>query len=161
MTEFPSPAKLEELISFVESSESVVRFQFDSPVHSVQEAIDVSGFEKSEFIKSICMKHKKEDIFIVAIIPGSSKVDKKMLVDGINPKKWVMATPDQILTYTGFPVGGVPPVCLPENILKFVDPRVILKEFVVGGGGTRESLLRLPSKLIAEDGAEKRVISFG
>ncbi|MHA2031197.1 MAG: aminoacyl-tRNA deacylase [Candidatus Kariarchaeaceae archaeon] len=142
-------------------SEGVERYEYDQPVRSVTEAIEASGLTKGDFIKSICLKHKKEDIFIIAIILAGSKVDKKKLKEGVGPKKWTMASPQQIYNAIGFPAGGVPPVCLPENLNVYVDPRVLTREYVVGGGGTQSSLMKLPPKLIKESGAVEKIISVG
>lgn len=157
----PHHNRLQELIDWIEQTPNTERFEFSQPVRSVKEAIDASGFSKSEFIKSICLKHKKEDVFVVAIIPASSKVDKKLLLEGVNAKKWNMATSEEILKYTGFPAGGVPPIFLGDMIIKYVDPRVLKKEYVVGGGGTQQSLIRIPAQLIQNFGIVEKIVSFG
>ena len=159
----PTPEKHELLMQWFENHKSAgaERFEYDQPVRSVHEAIDVSGLKKADFIKSICLKHKKEDTFVIAIILAGSKVNKKMIREGVSPKKWAMATPEQIFNTIGFPAGGVPPVCLPIDLDVYVDPRVLKRDFVVGGGGTQASLMKLPPHLILESGAEERIISIG
>ena len=159
----PTPAKFELLLQWLENhkSEGAERFEYDEPVRSVHEAINVSGLKKGDFIKSICLQHKKDNTFVIAIILAGSKVNKKMIREGVNPKKWSMATPEQIFNTIGFPPGGVPPVCLPIELDVYVDPRVLKREFVVGGGGTQSSLMKLPPHLVLEAGAEERIISIG
>ncbi len=159
----PEPKKMAEFKNWIEShsNDGVELYQYNEPVRSVAEAVEVSGLEKSQFIKSICLKHKSEGNFVIAIILAGSRVDKKKLQEGVAPKRWAMATPDEILDLIGFPAGGVPPVCLPDDLPVYIDPRVLTRFFVVGGGGTKSSLLKLPSKLILESGAEKRIISIG
>lgn len=159
----PSSEKYNLLLQWINDhkSEGVERYEYEQPVRSVHEAVEVSGLMKADFIKSICLKHKKEDIIVIAIILAGSKVNKKMIHEGVSPKKWAMATPEQISKTIGFPAGGVPPVCLPKDISVYVDPRVLKREFVVGGGGTQSALMKLPPHLIIESGAEERIISIG
>ncbi|MCE7734301.1 MAG: YbaK/EbsC family protein [Candidatus Heimdallarchaeota archaeon] len=159
----PTSEKYELLLEWIEGykSEGVERYEYEHPVRSVYEAVEVSGLKKGDFIKSICLKHKKEGTIVIAIILAGSKVNKKMIREGVSPKKWAMATPDQIFDAIGYPAGGVPPVCLPNAMSVYVDPRVLKREYVVGGGGTQSSLLKLPPKLILASGAEERIISIG
>ncbi|MFV2014244.1 MAG: aminoacyl-tRNA deacylase, partial [Candidatus Heimdallarchaeota archaeon] len=123
----PLADKYQLLLKWIDDhkSEGVERYEYDQPVRSVAEAIDISGFKKGDFIKSICLKHKKEDTIVIAIILAGSKVNKKMIREGVSPKKWSMPTPEQIFNAIGFPAGGVPPVCLPNDIIVYVDPRVL------------------------------------
>lgn len=159
----PDPLIMAEFKDWIDRhlDAGVELYQYNEPVRSVAEAVEVSGLEKSQFIKSICLKHKSEGNFVIAIILAGSRVDKKKLQEGVAPKRWRMATPDEILEMIGFPAGGVPPVCLPDDLPVYVDPRVLTRDFVVGGGGTQSSLLKLPSKFILESGAKERIISIG
>lgn len=159
----PTSEKYDLLLQWIDGhkSKGVERYEYEQPVRSVHEAVEVSGLKKGDFIKSICLKHKKEDTIVIAIILAGSKVNKKMIREGVSPKKWAMATPDQIFNAIGYPAGGVPPVCLPDDIIVYVDPRVLKREYVVGGGGTQSSLMTLPPQLILESGAEERIISIG
>ena len=107
------------------------------------------------------MKHRSDGNFVIAIILSGSRVDKKRLQEGVAPKRWIMATPTEILNLIGFPAGGVPPVCLPNDLSVYVDPRVLTREFVIGGGGSQSSLIKLPPRFILDSGAKERIISVG
>jgi prolyl-tRNA editing enzyme YbaK/EbsC (Cys-tRNA(Pro) deacylase) len=154
--------KLDALLEFCKlNKDQIERMVFDQPVRSVQQAVEVSGYPKSNFIKTVLLRHKSEGNYICTVITGGSKVDKKVLQDGVNPKRWRLATPEEVLEVTGFPVGGVPPVCLGSVVKIYVDPRVLTREYVIGGGGTANSLLKLNPELIKENGAVEKVVSFG
>lgn len=154
--------KLKNLIDYcLENDENITRMEYTKPVRSVSEAISVSGVEKSDFIKTVILRHKSERNFVIAIILGGSKVDKKALQEGVRPKRWRLATHEEVLEVTGFPVGGVPPICLGNKAELYVDPRVMKKEWVVGGGGTSDSLVKLRPNLIVRQGAKIKIISFG
>jgi prolyl-tRNA editing enzyme YbaK/EbsC (Cys-tRNA(Pro) deacylase) len=154
--------KLDALLEFCKlNKDQIERMVFDQPVRSVQQAVEVSGYPKSNFIKTVLLRHKSEGNYICTVITGGSKVDKKVLQDGVNPKRWGLATPEEVLEVTGFPVGGVPQVCLGSVVKIYVDPRVLTREYVIGGGGTANSLLKLNPELIKENGAVEKVVSFG
>lgn len=159
----PDPVKMAEFTKWIDKNKKngVELFQYNRPVRSVAEAVEVSGFKKSQFIKSICMKHRSEGNFVIAIILSGSRVDKKSLQQGVAPKRWIMATPEEILDLIGFPAGGVPPVCLPHDLTVYVDPRVLTREFVIGGGGSQSSLIKLPPNFIIDSGAINKIISIG
>ncbi|MHA2250373.1 MAG: aminoacyl-tRNA deacylase [Candidatus Kariarchaeaceae archaeon] len=156
----------ETLLNFCKTNKTEIdRMEYDEPVRSVLEAVEVSGYPKSKFIKTVLLRHKSEGNYVIAIIIGGTKVDKKALQEGVNPKRWRMADPDEVLEVTGFPVGGVPPICLSHSLEYttkiYVDPRVLQRDFVIGGGGTQNSLLKLDPKFIVIQGAEVKVVSFG
>ena len=157
-----STEKLDLLLGYCESKrDQIERIVFEQPVRSVQEAVEVSGYPKSNFIKTVVLCHKSEGNYVIAIIIGGTKVDKKALQDGVRPKRWRLASTEEVLEVTGFPVGGVPPVCLGSFAKIYVDPRVLTREYVIGGGGTANSLLKLNPELIRDNGAEEKVVSFG
>ena len=135
--------------------------KFDKPVKSVMEAVAVSNIEKKHFIKTIIMKNKDDGQLIALILLAGSKVDKKVIRDGVGPKRWTFATAEEIIQNIGYPAGGVPPIFLPADLIKYVDPRVLNRDLVVGGGGTIDSLIKLPPRYIEEMGAVKKILSFG
>lgn len=149
-----------KLLELVDSSPEIERFIFQNRVKTIDEAIEVSGFKKSQFIKTIVLRHKDTDEFVISILKAGSNVDRKVLREGVKPKRWKLATITEVLELTGFPVGGVPAICL-GSLTKYVDPRVLKEEFVVSGGGDEMSLIKLPSRLIIEDGAIEKIVSFG
>lgn len=152
---------MEYLRKWIASKRDVVLYEFDSPVKSVEQAVKVSGKPRSDIIKTIILKHRDEEIYVACIITASARVDKKAIQKGVGGKRWRMATTEEIKRILGFPVGGVPPICLGEKVVRYVDPRVLEKDFVIGGGGTTNSLIGLPPHYISDDGATSKVISFG
>ena len=150
------------LLNWIEDNKSIVELLvYDAPVKTVIEAVEVSKIEKKHFIKTIIMKNKNDAEIVALIVPAGTKVDKKAIREGTGPKRWTFASHEAILDNLGFPAGGVPPVCLPNEITVYVDPRVLKNEFVVGGGGSTTTLLRLPPHLITQEGAIEKIISYG
>jgi prolyl-tRNA editing enzyme YbaK/EbsC (Cys-tRNA(Pro) deacylase) len=150
------------LLNWIEEKKDAVELLvYDAPVKSVIEAVQVSKIEKKYFIKTIIMKNKNDAELVALIVPAGTKVDKRSIRENTGPKRWIFASPEDIQAKVGFPAGGVPPVCLPEELKVYVDPRVLKNEFVVAGGGSTTTLLRLPPYLITQEGAIEKIISYG
>ena len=149
------------LSDWLEETYDIEMLKFSDQVMSVQDAVRVSGYPRNEFVKTIVLIHKDDGTIVTATITAGSRVDKVKLMDGVNGKRWRMATPEEVLENTGYPVGGVPPIGLPSGLTRYVDPRVLKKKYIIGGGGTTLSLIRFNPNLIVQDGVEIKIISKG
>lgn len=123
---------------------------FDTSCHSVAEACRATGAKSEDFVKSVCLKGDGD--FIVAIIGGNFRVSTKRVAKGLGIKVPRIATPEEVLLHTGFPIGGVPPVGYEATFC--IDDKVLEKEFVWAGGGSGSALVRIaPSEIISCTGA--------
>jgi len=117
---------------------------FERSVHTVKEAAKALNAKPSDFVKSVVLL--SGDRVIVAIVPGDERVSPKRVGEALGLPTPRLATPSEVLRYTGFPAGGVPPFGYPARVL--IDPGVLEKEFVYGGGGSARSLLKIrPTEL--------------
>lgn len=113
-------------------------------VLTVKQAAEEIGVPEDQIIKTLVVMTPKGAL--LAILDGRSRLDLSKL----NGR---LATPDEVRELTGFEVGEVPPVGIPMRTL--VDSRVLEKDFVYGGGGSRRKLVRISPKAIVEyQGAE-------
>lgn len=80
---------------------------------------------------------------VLAIVTGKDSVDPKKLAKAIDTIGVRMATPTEAKRYSGYSVGGVPPVGHKMKIRTVIDMKVVRKKFVYGGGGSDNSLLRI------------------
>jgi len=115
-------------------------FHFVQSCHSVEDAMKASGAKRDDFIKSICMLDDDGSL-IVGIVMGENKVDAGEVGRILGIRKPVIAKPDVVQKKTGFPCGGTPPFGF--EALYLIDPRVMEKEVVWGGGGSERSLTRI------------------
>ena len=114
------------LLNWIEDNRNLVELLvYVRPVKSVIEAVEVSKIEKKYFIKTIIMKNKNDAELVALIVPAGTKVDRRSIREGTGPKRWTFASHEDIQDQLGFPAGGVPPVCLPEELKVYVDPRVL------------------------------------
>jgi len=117
------------------------------PTRTVRDAAEFLGVDESSIVKTLIVR--ANDAYYAVILPGDRKLDFEKLkrIVGSEPR---LAKPDEVLTATGFPAGGVPPVALPESIRVIVDQGVLEKEVVYGGGGEENCLLEFKPKEYVE-----------
>jgi len=116
----------------------VIKLQ--TPVRTVKEAARAMGVSEDKIIKTIVVNCGGE--FRAYIVRGNKKLELKSL--GCR-----LATPEEVLTATGYPIGGVPPVL---NIPAFIDEELLTEDYVYGGGGDDHSLLKFKPRDLVERG---------
>ncbi|MHA2142348.1 MAG: aminoacyl-tRNA deacylase [Candidatus Thorarchaeota archaeon] len=117
-------------------------------VRSVEEASQQLGVPPERFIKTVVFIDSKEQP-ILAIVKGTDRASSKRIGKALEIPPPTLATPDDAVRLTGYKVGGTPPVSILEA-KTLIDPRVMLMEEVVGGGGTDHHLLRIDPERILE-----------
>jgi prolyl-tRNA editing enzyme YbaK/EbsC (Cys-tRNA(Pro) deacylase) len=134
--QIPSPARLEDVGEIL---------KLEVPVRTVKEAARAVGVSEDKVVKTIVVNCGGE--FRAYILRGNKRLDLKSL--GCR-----LATPEEVLAVTGYPVGGVPPVL---NIPVFIDEELLNEDYVYGGGGDDYSLLRFKPQVLVERGFAKPV----
>ncbi|MFW9911263.1 MAG: aminoacyl-tRNA deacylase [Candidatus Thorarchaeota archaeon] len=122
--------------------------------HTVQDAADAVDAGVDEIIKNICLMDS-EDNFIVAIVKGAHRVSTSRVAKVLGVESTRTATPDEILQYSGYPVGGVPSFGFDAIFL--VDPKVMEREVVYSSGGSTTSLLKVATKVLLDSNKGKLV----
>ncbi len=131
----------EKLYKFLkEKNSSAELLIFDKSCHSVSEAAKTAKANPEDFIKSICIVDKNEDM-IVAIVKGKDRTSTSRIAKSLNIERPRIATPKEILSKTGYPCGGIPPFGYNAKFL--IDPKVMEKETVYGGGGSERALVKI------------------
>jgi len=115
------------------------------PVRTVREAARAVGVGEDKIIKTIVVNCGGE--FRAYILRGTKRLDVKSL--GCR-----LATPEEVLSVTGYPVGGVPPVL---GIPVFIDEELLSEDYVYGGGGDDHSLLKFRPRDLVEKGLAEPV----
>lgn len=115
--------------------------EFDDPVRTVEEASRKVPADR--IIKSIVLvgSDKKP---ILAILPAQNKISYKKLKTLLKVKDVRLAQADEVLEYSGYPVGGVPPFNKITRIL--LDPAVRRNARSIAGGGDPDKLIELETK---------------
>lgn len=147
----------EKLKNFIrEKNIQAEHLSFEQSCHSVEEACAAVNATPDEFVKNICM-FDAEGKIIVAIVKGEDRVSTTLVGEALKIPKPRIATPEEILEKTGYPCGGTPSFGYTATFL--IDPRVVEKEIVYSGGGSQNSLVKIPTKelLKANQGQVARV----
>ncbi|RSN71722.1 aminoacyl-tRNA deacylase [Candidatus Methanodesulfokora washburnensis] len=114
------------------------------PVRTVKETSALTGLPESSIIKTLIFVSEKGGI--AAIVPGDKKADLEKLSRIFGKVR--LASADEILSLTGFPLGGVPP--FGHGLQTVVDSSLKPDEEVVGGGGDEMTLIKVKVRDIIE-----------
>jgi prolyl-tRNA editing enzyme YbaK/EbsC (Cys-tRNA(Pro) deacylase) len=115
------------------------------PTPTVEAAAQALGTHPENIIKSILFIVSGQPV--IAITCGTAYVDKRAIGDHyhIGRKQVKTADAETVLAVTGYAAGAVPPFGHRQPLATFLDPQVIKQEWVYGGGGAENALLRVRS----------------
>lgn len=112
---------------------------FDSSCHSVADAAKAASCSQDDLVKNICMI--ADGKLIVAIVKGEDRVSTSLVGSELGSSVPRIATPDEILSLSGYPCGGVP--SFGYDAIFMIDSRVMEKEIVYTGGGSPNALVKI------------------
>ena len=119
------------------------------PVKTVEQATRETGVSASKVIKSLVLICENTPLLV--IVDGISKVNLKKLEKRFGRCRFARAK--EVKELTGYEVGGVPPVGVPLPTI--VDKQVMENEYVIGGGGSIDRLVKIsPEKIVKYQKAE-------
>jgi Cys-tRNA(Pro)/Cys-tRNA(Cys) deacylase len=136
----------ELLRSFLVSHRIWHRFiEFDEPVKTVEQAARKVDVE--QIVKSIVLVDS-DNAPLLVVLPAKNRISYRKLKALLGVKDVRLANEEEVLTYSGYPVGGVPPF----NLLgrTFVDREVLKNHTAIAGGGDTNKLVELHTKDIIE-----------
>lgn len=123
---------------------------------TVAAAAEAMSVSPDAIIKSVLFIVRKNDPLLV-IANGERRIQPRLIAERlqVGKKQVKMASPAEVLRWTGFPAGGVPPFGHPQPLRTWLDPAVLEQPAVYGGGGAETVLLRIDTaELLAVTGAE-------
>lgn len=104
------------------------------PVRNLEELLLKRGIDPQSVVRSVLFK-TASDKFVLLAVAGGGRADWGVLRKHLNERKCRMAEFDEVPEATGYVVGAVPPIALPEDIKILVDHSVKGYETVVIGSG--------------------------
>lgn len=104
------------------------------PVRNLEELLSSRGIDPQSIVRSVLFK-TASDKFVLLAVAGGGRADWGVLRKHLNERKCRMAEYDEVSEATGYVVGAVPPVALPESITILVDNSVKDYETVIIGSG--------------------------
>lgn len=89
---------------------------------------------------------------LLALVAGDRKADVRRLAVllGVPRKRLRLATPDEVIQATGYPIGGVPPLGHPARIETVIDASFARYDELFAAAGTAHAVFRIPRPLLVE-----------
>lgn len=104
------------------------------PVRNLEELLVKHGLDPQSVVRSVLFK-TASDKYVLLAVAGGGRADWGVLRKHLNERKCRMAEFDEVPEATGYVVGAVPPIALPEHIQVLVDSSVKDYDTVVIGSG--------------------------
>jgi prolyl-tRNA editing enzyme YbaK/EbsC (Cys-tRNA(Pro) deacylase) len=119
------------------------------------------GYAPEDSANTILVVGKSQPpVYVACVVLATTRLDvNKAVRHRLGVRKASFASADETRQLTGMMIGGVTALALPPDLPLWVDARVMGRERIVLGGGTRsckvlvppDALLRLPNAEVVED----------
>jgi prolyl-tRNA editing enzyme YbaK/EbsC (Cys-tRNA(Pro) deacylase) len=121
--------------------------------HTSGKAAGSLDIHLEEVAKTVVFVDRGGNPFLV-IVGGAVRVRQNELSRRLGATKLRLATVDEVLTFTGFPAGGVSPIANLCRERVYMDELLMRMERVYAGGGSDEYILKIrPADILKESGA--------
>ena len=114
------------------------------PIRHLEELLTNEGRDPDSVVRSLLFKTKSNN-FILLAAAGGGRADWAVLRKHLDERKLRMAEFDEVEQATGYVIGAVPPIALPENIRVLVDESLSDYDDVIIGSGVLGYALGLSS----------------
>ncbi|MGE5397456.1 MAG: YbaK/EbsC family protein [Chitinophagales bacterium] len=112
--------------------------ELNTDTSTAELAAQALGLEVGQIAKSLLFRSKIGYFMVVSA--GDVRMDQKRLKELIGGKAR-MASPEEVLEITGYPVGGVCPFLMPNPIPLYLDDSLLRYDVVYAAAGTANSAL--------------------
>lgn len=119
-------------------------FRHAEPPRSLEEAAAGRGHRPEQVVRSILFRLSQDDYALV-LVAGSGQLPWKALRRILGQSRIRMATPEEVLAVTGYPVGAVAPFGMPGRPRILLDASVLAEAEVSMGSGVRGTAIILRS----------------
>ena len=135
------PDRLARFIALHRIDASVVASEVAAP--TAEAAAQLLGVPLSSIVKTMVLTDGAS--FVVAILPGSRRLDLKKAASVLGTGALRFADPAEVLEQTGFPAGGVAPLGFARELAVVIDESLSRSGdgTVIAGGGRPELLMRV------------------
>jgi len=131
-----------------------IRF-FEDSTHNSELAAQTLGVKVGQIAKTILLMVDESPVIVV--ISGDRRVDFKKVKTLRGGRKVRLGGPEDVVAHTGFKVGAVSPVALPERIPIYQDPSLRRFETIYPAAGeTNNMFVTTPGELLTLTGAQEK-----
>jgi prolyl-tRNA editing enzyme YbaK/EbsC (Cys-tRNA(Pro) deacylase) len=126
---------IEKVKQFLYSKDPTVKvIEFEQDTSTSYLAAQALGTEVAQIAKSILLKDKK-GAYLLIVSTGDARIDNKKIKQ-ISSTRLRMASADEVLEVTGFPIGGVCPFALKSQVPIYLDDSLRRFPVVYAAAGT-------------------------
>lgn len=111
-------------------------FTHAGPVESLEQAARERGQRPTQIVRSILFR-LAQDRFAMVLVAGPAQVDWKRLRQHLGQSRLTMASADEVLAATGYPIGAVGPLGLLQPLPMYIDDSVLAEAEISIGSGVR------------------------
>lgn len=103
------------------------------------------NFPLENSVNTILVKAKTGgERFAACVLLANTRLDVNRVVrKRLEARRVSFAGADETRAITGMEVGGVTPICLPDDLPLWIDQRVMRAEYIILGGGNRSSKIKI------------------
>lgn len=122
--------------------------QLPDSTGTAQEAADAIGCEVFQIAKAIIFRLKKTDEPLLVIASGINRINEKQIEKHLDDKLG-KADADYVSKYTGYIIGGVPPLGHKQPITTFIDEDLLQYEDIWAAAGHPKAVFQMtPDELV-------------
>ena len=120
----------------------------NKPIRNLEALLESEGQDPNSVIRSILFR-TGSDTFVLLAVAGGGRADWGTLRKHLGERKLTMADYDQIEPNTGYVMGAVPPIALPDELTILIDGSINDFDTVIIGSGVLGYALALSCKDLA------------
>lgn len=117
----------------------------NKPIRNLEALLTAQGRDPTSVIRSLLFRTGSNN-FVLLAVPGGDRADWAVLRKQLGERKLKMADFDQVEQATGYVVGAVPPIALPETVQVLLDDAISNYGDVIIGSGVLGYALALSSQ---------------
>ena len=120
-----------------------------SSTHTAEQAAEAAGCALGQIVKTLAVYVGENPM--LALVPGDRRLDDRLVAKraGVGRKQVRLATPDEALTLTGYPVGGTTPFGMPQPLPVVIDEALRRFEEVWIAAGVASAICPMPLETLA------------
>jgi len=143
----PMQSKLSTPATEYLESRGVAYYIFHHPgdVNSVEQAAKERNQKPDQVVRSILFRTAGSG-FVLVLMPGPSQINWKSLRSYLGKSRLTMATPEEVLETTGYPIGAVCPFGLKTALPILVDQSIKQQSEISLGSGQHSAALMMKTK---------------
>ena len=129
------------------------------PIRNLEELLSSQGRDPNSVVRSLLFK-TGSDKFVLLAVAGGGRADWAALRKQLGEKKLRMAEFDEVSEATGYVIGAVPPIALPETVTVLADNSAFQFDQVIIGSGVLGYALALSANDLQKVMSEVPVSEF-